>query len=58
MRFRRALVSDVCVALQKAGNVEMSSGPDILGTPDSGGETVRKSAGFGACNQPYIVLYG
>jgi hypothetical protein len=48
MRFRRALVNDVFVALQKAGNVRVSDEAAVLGTPDNGGERVCKRGGIGA----------
>lgn len=37
MRLRRALVSDVFVALQKAGNVQITGQPGVLGTPEHEG---------------------
>jgi hypothetical protein len=36
MRFRRALVNDVFVALQRAGNIRITGEPGVLGTPQSG----------------------
>jgi hypothetical protein len=33
MRFRRAFVNDVFVALQKVGNIRITSEPGVLGTP-------------------------
>ena len=44
MRFRRALVSDVFVALQKAGNVRVSGEVGVFGTPESvRGRGVKRS---------------
>jgi hypothetical protein len=48
MRFRRALVSDVCVALQKAGNIKMSNGRGLRGTPNSEGDRGGEKRGIGA----------
>lgn len=42
MRFRRALVSDVFVSLQRAGKVRISRGEGGLGTPNSVAERVGK----------------
>lgn len=42
MRFRRALVSDVFVSLQRAGKVRILRGQGDLGTPDSIAERVGK----------------
>jgi len=48
MRFRRALVNDVFVALKKAGNVRVNEAGGV-GTPDSGngGGRATKRAGVG-----------
>lgn len=43
MRFRRALVNDVFVALQKAGHVKIAAGEGLLGTPDSTRQGRRES---------------
>jgi hypothetical protein len=46
MRFRRALVNDVFVALQKAGYVRITGEPGVLGTPQSGS---KRSGVIGEC---------
>jgi hypothetical protein len=57
MRFRRALVNDVFVALQKAGNIRITREPGVLGTPQSGVAVGGKRAGAdGKCAKPFRVM--
>jgi hypothetical protein len=54
MRFRRALVTDVFIALQKAGNVRIGSKLGVLGTPESG--IVVRSAKRGANGESFYAV--
>jgi hypothetical protein len=57
MRFRRALVNDALVALEKAGNIRITSEPGVLGTPQSGVVVEGKRAGAdGKCAKPFRVM--
>lgn len=57
MRFRRALVSDVFVALQRAGNIKIGSeAGGGLGTPESGTVRAAKRSGAGKDSAPTYML--
>ncbi|KAF2133791.1 hypothetical protein P153DRAFT_380969 [Dothidotthia symphoricarpi CBS 119687] len=43
MRLRRALVNDVYLALQKAGNIRITGQPGVLGTPESGRSSAKRT---------------
>lgn len=55
MRFRRALVGDVCTALQKSANVRIGARGDGPGTPDSDRERRGKRGGNGALPATLIL---
>ena len=51
MRFRRGLVNDVFLALEKAGVIKITGEPGVLGTPQS--SAVKRRAGVsGRCRTP------
>jgi hypothetical protein len=56
MRFRRALVNDVFVALQKAGQIEIAGEPGVLGTQQSSGKRAHDGK-VPRRHRDYYILY-